>query len=194
MSLCLIRLRWLNRVLALSPKGCYLPPRSHQKNRKEWDEASRERNEHNQEKTNPIKSPKLAKMELKVANARRQRRTCPKSKALASKNQSEPLKMLQWRQKSLLGSWNGTTLEEPEETSEKNEAREGYLKRHPHEPVDRFLIELIAWSTVNVVNASIFCAFSRLMILPLPFSVEIPNFLCPMAKEFWFLVKIWPFS
>ena len=94
-SLRLIRLRWLNRLLALSPKGCYLPLRSHQKNRKEGDEASRERNEHNQEKTNPIKSPKLVEMELKVAEVRGQRRTRPKSKALASKNQFEPLKMLQ---------------------------------------------------------------------------------------------------
>ena len=60
---------------------------------------------------NPIKSLKRAKIELKLAEVRGQRRTRPKSealgpksKALASKNQSEPLKMLQWNQKSLLGS------------------------------------------------------------------------------------------
>ena len=65
-------------------------------------------------------------MELKLAVAREQRRTHPesetlgpKSKALASKNQFEALKMLQGRQKSLLGNWNDTMLEEPEETCEK---------------------------------------------------------------------------
>ena len=93
---------------------------------KKKDKAGRERNEHNQEKTNPIKIPKHAKMELKLAVARRQRRTHPKSealgpksKALASKNQFEPLKMLQWHQKSLMSSWNNRTLEQLEETSEK---------------------------------------------------------------------------
>ena len=32
------------------------------------------------------------------------------------------------------------------------------------------------------------------MILLLPFSIEIPNFLCSMPREFWFLVKNWPWS
>ena len=61
--------------------------------------------------TSPIRSPRCAKMELKLAVARKQRRTHPesetlgpKSKALASKNQFEALKMLQGRQKSLLGN------------------------------------------------------------------------------------------
>ena len=64
-SLHLSKLRRLNRALALCPRGSRFSHRSHQKNRNERGEAGRERYEHNQEKMNPIKSPRHSKMEKK---------------------------------------------------------------------------------------------------------------------------------
>ena len=64
-SLHLSRLRWLSKALALCPRGSCFSSRSHQKNKNERDEAGRERYKHNQEKMNPIKSPRRAKMEKK---------------------------------------------------------------------------------------------------------------------------------
>ena len=65
-SLILSRLRRLSRALALCSRGNRLSHMSHQKNQNEGDEAGKERYEHNEEKTNPIKSPRRAKMEKKL--------------------------------------------------------------------------------------------------------------------------------
>ena len=64
--------------------------------------------------------------------------------------------------KSLVGSWNDTRLEEPEENDEK--LRRKRLFKFPA-PTN--------WSTGSRFT---FCAFPCLVILPMPFSVEIPNF------------------
>ena len=79
-SLHLSRLRRLSRALALSPRGCCLFPMSHQKNRKEGDEAGREGTKHNQEKTDPNKNPRCAGIELKSAVTRAKGGTVPKTK------------------------------------------------------------------------------------------------------------------
>ena len=71
----------------------------------------------------------------------------------------------------------------------RNEARRDFLNSQPRQtgrpPGQR--------STINGhgqrSNFPNFIAFSCLVILPLPFSVEIPNFLCPMPREFDFLSK-----
>ena len=57
--------------------------------------------------------------------------------------------------------------------------------------IDR-LVNMV--NVVNVLTFQFFCALSHFVILPLPFSVEIPNCLCLMPSEFWFLVEIWPLS
>ena len=46
-SLRLKRLRWLNWVLALCPRGSRLSPRSHEKEQNNGERAGREINEHN---------------------------------------------------------------------------------------------------------------------------------------------------
>ena len=79
----------------------------------------------------------------------------PKSQTLASKTQFVPLRRLQWCQRSLVGNWNDTRLEEPDEKDEK--LRRGRLFKFPA-PMNRST----SWSTVNTVNTvntSIFVHF-----------------------------------
>ena len=112
---------------------------------------------------------------------------CPKIKSSAC-NRFEIWPKSLWE----AGMWRGGKLWRRK--WDKWSARGGVLNSQPWQtgqpipqPVDRLVND----------QRSIFpnfLAFSCLMILSLPFLVEIPNFLCLMPWEFWFLVKIWPLS
>ena len=93
-------------------------------------------------------------------------------KTLDSTIKSVRLRRLEWRKKSLQGSWNGKSPEAPEEMGEKlmRGKRFKFSPRQTGRPVCDTIDLLPA------VNAAIFVLLPCLVILPLPFSVEIPNF------------------
>ena len=71
------------------------------------------------ERETHTRNPRYAGMELKLTVTHWRRRSCPKSKTLAFKNQFEALNLLQWPQKSLLENRISKTLKELDEMSGK---------------------------------------------------------------------------
>ena len=72
-----LRLQCLNWALALRPRGRRLFPRNHEKYKNKGDEASKERNTHNQ-------NPRCARKKKTLTVARGRRKSQSKSKTLAS--------------------------------------------------------------------------------------------------------------
>ena len=126
-------------------------------------------------------------MVLKVTVTCRNRRSRPKSKTLASKNQSKALNLLQYPQKSLIGSWIDRTLEEPEEMSEKT--KHGSLFKSPV-PTNRSTDPSLVDRLVNAVNGFDFSHYVYFLVLlssPYPFQLKSPIFYdqCQENFDFW---------
>ena len=140
--------------------------------------VGRERDTHNW-------NPRSAEMERKLTVTRRRKRRQPKSKTLASKlpkNLMQSLQSVVMTSKILFDNWIDKALEEPEETSEK-------MKRGS--PFKTLILTnwSTAWSTWWTFWLFIFLCIFSFCDLHLLFSVEIPNFLWPMRREFWFWSK-----
>ena len=153
---------------------------SHEKYRNRRDEVGREWNTHTW-------NPRCVGMELKLIVTRWRRRIYPKSKTLASKNQSEALNLLQWPKKSLLGNWIGRTLEELEEMGEKLKRRRVFKSlASTNRSTGPGLVDRLV-NAINAVNFSTFVHFLVLWSSSCHFQLKSPNFDAQLPREFWFL-------
>ena len=115
-----LRLRRLNWVLALCPRGNWFSPRSHEKYINKGDESGRERSTHNW-------NPRCARKKKTLIVVCGRKKVQSKIETIASNPPKNPIQSLQSVQtllKLVFGSRNVKSLEEMEENSGENEAWE----------------------------------------------------------------------